>query len=706
MPRSTSTQYPWKNAPFIRLLPPFICGILWGDIHGPGFQLIIGLVIACSMLALLLFNNFNWFVYAARWLAGIPVNLLLFCSGQQVFMSRQLRDDNQWIGHKLDHAVAIAGTPVSLPEPGAKFSRFGFECAAVIDSAGNELRVIGTININVNEQSLRTFMPGDTWLISTSSIKALIPTDNPGSFDFARYCFRNQVFHEAYLDPEHCHLIRKAHWWNLKKILAAGRMSAMNAVRNTMPEETRALAMALLIGYRQEMDKELLKTYTDTGVIHVIAVSGMHLGLVFLLLQTILKFSERKFRFTRWTNSVLILVIIWWFSGVAGGTASVVRAAAMFTLVLAARLTRKSCTGIHSLSLFAFLLLCYRPSWLWDAGFQLSFLALLGIFLFQPAIEKIFNIRNLILKHTWQLCSATLAAQLTTFPISIYLFHQSPLYFLPANLWAVPLSNLALVSALIQWLVTSTGISITWAGSMSNLLLKTMNAGIRHISDLPMSVVTDLNWQLTETLLIYLVIFCMACRRYLQVGKLFIATLFLFCILAGFQLNTRMKQFHQQRIIVYHLRGKSVTDLVNGRMAIRLANLTGHPAPTAAARYYGIQTVRHSASSLFRTSRILVAIPRNNREILPLLSLNPGFLVITGRIFDLTKWKHAIPDNTTCILDGSIREAKAAEWERALRQSGIPVHNTWIAGAFQKDLNKLPGLPTFFEGDTVALRLR
>src|SRR5690606_2805277 len=219
-------------------------------------------------------------------------------------------------------------------------------------------------------------------------------TGNPGAFDYKRYALFNEITHTIYLtDTEYVKLSENniSAW---KKLIFKMRSYVLQTIRQYIKDpKEQGLAEAMLIGYREDLDKELLQAYTNTGVVHVIAVSGMHLAMLYWVINIVLQPLLRKST-TRWLHTLLVLLILWSFAFVAGGAASVVRAAVMFTFITIGRQINRNTSIYNILAAAAFFQLCYNPYWLWNAGFQLSYMAVLSIVVFYKPIYNLLYVRK------------------------------------------------------------------------------------------------------------------------------------------------------------------------------------------------------------------------------------------------------------------------------------------------------------------------
>ena len=330
-------------------------------------------------------------------------------------------------------------------------------------------------------------------MVFKKSLQEIKSPGNPGGFDYKRYSLFQGITHQVYLKENEFEVLpgENKTWFN--EFIFAGREKVISILRkNIKGEKELGLAEALLIGYKDDLDKTLVQSYSNTGVVHVIAISGLHLGLIYwLLLQLTLVLRKRKNInpiAIGWLRPVIIITGLWLFSFLAGAQPSIIRSAVMFTcIVLGDSLTRK--TSIYNtLAFSAFLLLCYNPFWLWDVGFQLSYTAVLSIVIFMRPVYNWFYIKNKLLDFIWKLNAVTLAAQILTLPISIYHFHQFPNYFLLTNFVAVPLSSFIVLGEILLCAVSFIPPIALFVGKILSWLIWLMNSYVERIEMLPFSL--------------------------------------------------------------------------------------------------------------------------------------------------------------------------------------------------------------------------
>ncbi|MGB0892275.1 MAG: ComEC/Rec2 family competence protein, partial [Flavobacteriaceae bacterium] len=205
---------------------------------------------------------------------------------------------------------------------------------------------------------------------------------------------------------------------------------------------------ALLLGQRQDISKELINDYANAGAIHILAVSGLHIGIILLILSSILKPLD-SIKYGKFIKLLLIVMLLWVFAFIAGLSASVVRAVTMFTFVAFGMISNRKSNIYYSLITSMFYLLLIKPMFLFDVGFQLSYLAVFGIVWIQPMLSSLWIPKYKLINKIWQLLTVSVAAQLIILPVSLYYFHQFPSLFLLSNLVIIPFLGIILMLGIL-----------------------------------------------------------------------------------------------------------------------------------------------------------------------------------------------------------------------------------------------------------------
>lgn len=224
---------------------------------------------------------------------------------------------------------------------------------------------------------------------------------------------------------------------------------------------------------------------------HILAVSGLHVGIIFIILSKLLFFLERH-KYGKILQSALIILILIFYAMLTGLSNSVIRATIMFIFICFGRMFTRQVNIYNTLSASAFIMLLYNPYSIMDVGFQLSYLAVISIVFFQPKIYSLLNLRYKFPDYIWQLVSVAIAAQIATFPLTIHYFNQFPVYFILSNILIIPFVSIIIYGALILFCFSfSTNISYIIAKGLQ-LITLVLNKNVEFIKDLPLSKIDSL----------------------------------------------------------------------------------------------------------------------------------------------------------------------------------------------------------------------
>ena len=446
-----------------------------------------------------------------------------------------------------------------------------FEVAVTKGFANNEVKnCSGTLQIALKLDSLSPIKLryGDELLISANYLP-IEPPYNPAEFDFKQWLASKNVYHQSFIRQEQLVKLASNKGNPIIAYALSLRQQQVAIYRKLIKDdEAFAVASTLILGYRANLSKETLAAYSKTGTIHALSVSGMHVGIIYLMLNALLFFLNRN-RVLSVVKVVLIITLIWYYSLLTGLSSSVLRSAIMLSAFIISKQIGRSTNNYNILAFTAFILLAYNPFYLWDVGFQLSFLAVFGLIYLEPKIHNWLYVKNYFLHKIWKLMSISLAAQIATLPLSIYYFHQFPVYFILGNLLisipivvlmylgiSILLLKLYLLAPVFEWLITLTNNILKW------------------IADLPFSGITQIwiaKWQLFVLCLLtglFVIGFTYRKNQYLFYG---LAMLLLFQASLSYG---KIINFKQQQIVFYSLRKNYAAAFISGNKAILLTDLT------------------------------------------------------------------------------------------------------------------------------------
>lgn len=338
---------------------------------------------------------------------------------------------------------------------------------------------------------LSTFAPGDLVYIPERA-RPLPDRSLPFAFDYGAYLQNKEVYRQVNSDGQKI-IAHTPPSQTMRQWLHQWREALKERIGTYIQNpDARSVLYALVLGDDREIDRDLSDAYSAAGTVHLLAVSGLHVGMIYAILAALCGRLLPGKR-TAWMRFVIQASLLWMYAGLTGFSPSVLRASVMFSFFLIAAHTEKQNNSLNTLFASAILLLWADPIIAGELGFQLSYLAVAGILLFQKPIEQLVFVQNPLLRNAWALSSVSISAQLTTLPLTVYTFGQFPVYFLIANLLVIPIATATLYLgvlflALSHWSATAKPLA-----SLLSVLTTNMNAAIRFIGEIPGSTMSHLN---------------------------------------------------------------------------------------------------------------------------------------------------------------------------------------------------------------------
>lgn len=549
----------WSKTPFIRILIPFIIGIIFQwKFHFVQKNLFI--FFTALLLFFLLFKFLKNF--SLLWIRGFIIQLIFLSIGLISFSLQDIRNNKNWIGHYYKDSSVVL---VTLQEPTVEKTK-SFKALASFDSIyinNKWINVTGNLLLYFKKDSIKPQLQYGSQILISKNLIAIKKSGNPGGFNYEQYAAHQDIYHQVFLNNNDYKStnILKENWFN--KLLISSKNYLLKSLKqNIKNPKAVAVAEALLIGYRDDLDKDLVQAYSNTGVVHIIAISGLHLGMIYgLLLAFFIPLKKKKI--TRWLKPVIILFVLWMFSFLAGAGPSIVRSAVMFSFIILAESIQRKSYVYNTLAASAFVMLLYNPFFLWDVGFQLSYAAVISIITFMKPISKWFYFQNKFIKKIWQLNAVTLSAQVLTLPVMLYHFHQFPNLFLLTNFIAVPLSGFILYSELILIVIAPIKSLALLVGYITNGMIEFMNHYIERLNGLSIAVTDYIQISLLQSLclMIFLLLFYFWLIQ--KKKSLFIYSLISFLFFIGLRTFDIIKKNSQQKIIVYNVPQHKAIDIIN-----------------------------------------------------------------------------------------------------------------------------------------------
>ena len=553
----------WSSFPFLRFTIAFTGGILFYIHVAFEFNPLPCLTVALASYILLFLLTFrkDYFHPLKPFLGFTALSILFFLGYLYAFTADETKNPDHIYQCKTKIQFYTAHISDDTQE-----KEKNFKTEADIREVKTEKgwqSAEGKIILYIDKKNFQQLAYGDILLIKGSPEETKAPA-NPEEFDYKKYLHFNHILHQDYIKGKNYSIIQHDPD-NLitQTSLLVSAKSDLVLKKFISGDNEYKIASALILGVKNNIDNDLKVAYSSTGAMHILAVSGLHVALI---LQ-ILTISMGWLKFSRKTKRLLpfaIIALLWFYAFITGMSASVLRAVLMFSLIILAKAFERNTNIYNTLACSAFILILWNPFFIMDVGFQLSYVAVLGIVYFHPKIYLWYQSKNYWYDKIWMISSVSIAAQLATFPLGLLYFHQFPLSFLISNLIAIPLSFLVLYMGVILLIFQLVPVINVVAGWFTEMMIWGMNALILLIDQIPFSSLTNIDIDIPEAVLIYtFIIFFAAFFFFKKLRYAFICLIIIF-ILSAFQISEIIEEKNQKKVIVFNIKNHVAVGFIEG----------------------------------------------------------------------------------------------------------------------------------------------
>ncbi|WP_456420912.1 ComEC/Rec2 family competence protein [Lutibacter sp.] len=367
-------------------------------------------------------------------------------------------------------------------------------------------KVMGKILVNIQKDSISKQLEIDTGLLVRALFENISEPLNPYSFNYKKYLKNHHIYHQIKL-YKHEFLVSQKKDVTLKGVAAKIRNSIIKSLKKSgFKKDELAVIMALLLGQRNSITRDLMQHYTSAGAIHILAVSGLHIGIILLLLLFMFK-PIHNFKNGKHIAAVFIVLILWVYAIIAGLSPSIVRAVTMFSvLTIGLQLNRRS-NVYNTLIVSVFILLLFNPYYLFEVGFQLSYLAVFAIVWIQPKLYRLWKPKFWLPNKVWQLFTVSIAAQIGVLPLSLFYFHQFPGLFFISNLIIIPFLGTILFIGIVVIFLSFFEILPQFLGDFYSYVIHQMNNFVGWIAQQDFFIIKNISFSLALMFLFYVFIF-------------------------------------------------------------------------------------------------------------------------------------------------------------------------------------------------------
>jgi len=695
----------FNKYPFFRLLSPFGLGILIAltlDLYNLKLAILLVFTGLMTLFVLQFFINksFNF-----RWLIGANIVLLMLTAGMLNVLVNQMatapKHDKLIESSEGPYIARITDVPVEREAT----TRVNLELLAILKN--DSLLQLNEKVLCYFEKTPKLDSLNYGSIISFSGrLRPVDPPKNPGQFDYREYLSRKGIFYQVYLKQNSWHASSLKNQNPIYSIAYRLRNHLLNVLQtHQLSGDEYAVAAAVLLGYDESLPAYLRKGYVAAGAMHVLCVSGLHVGIVFLIFSFLLKPVKNK-GIQGVLKTLFLLLIIWTYALITGLSPSIQRASLMISFVLLGKLFGRKGFALNSVAASAFFLLLINPQNLLNIGFQLSYAAVFGILLLHKPISNLFYFRIKILAIAWDATALALAAQLATTPFVLYYFYQFPLYFWLSNLLLMPLSFLVIVTGMALLLLYYLPLIPLYIGKILSSMIYLMNTGIQFIESLPYAVLKGLYINGFEFALIAmtLVLIILLIKKKRSIFA-FSSIVLILLITVSFT-NRNFKNRQQLSFVVYDINKQSAVDFILAKDHILLVdsslkddsfskefflqgNWVSKGLSTTPAYLFFEQNSYDSDLLTKRKNLIsfggkLILLWDKSLACSDSLSFRPhiDWVLIRGKNKENLQQILNCYEPKMIILDGSVPYYSAEKWKESAIRFDIPIYYTKEEGAY------------------------
>lgn len=564
----------WSHVPFLRLLAGVIAGILLAIYTNviPLYAAWASAGVLVLLLSIVIFSKRIFSSYRFRWLPGVPIYFLTVLLFYIITLENASINYPNHFSKNISEAEGFIGYLSDELVEKTKSRKTEIEITSVQRNGSWEPCTGKCLAYISKDSTSRKLSYGDVIAFATVPSETT-PPQNPSQFDYKRYLAFHQMYHQVYLASDKWVPLNAKAGSSVKRLAFDARKKLLKIYsENNISGQELAVLSSLTLGYTDDIDEETQQAFAASGALHVLSVSGLHVGIIVYALSLILFFLD-KGRRNKIIKTLLLIIFIWVYALVTGLSPAVQRAAVMFTVIILGKAFLRQTNIFNAIAVSAVILLIINPYFIMEVGFQLSYLALTGIVAIHPWLYKQLYVKNWFLDKIWALTSVSIAAQLATFPLGLFYFQQFPNSFLLANLIVIPVSTFIVYGGLLMLLVSPfSALVASWLAIPVKYLTIILNASVLYIEKIPHSFVAGISVNILQAWLIYFIIitFCAFIVRK-NIAWLSLALLLAVFFLASW-LYDSFRINRQKEMIVYHVNGKSAVQFTHGRNAVLFAS--------------------------------------------------------------------------------------------------------------------------------------
>ncbi len=729
----------WSNMPMLRIALALMVGIGMAIVAGEQKPLHWAMMslLSASLVVTVLYSHLKTqdLAYKFRICNGLALVAMIISFGYVLSWFNIQKNCESHFSGFLGQKNILVGRIDEPPVIRDKTIQAVVEVEEVYTAKGN-IKAAGKIQLNLVKDSLSEELNYGDVVLFNSRVDSIEGPKNPGEFSYKRYLGLHQIYHQAYLKDGNWKLVDTAQGNSLMAFVYKIRNDFLQIIQQYVKDKNDfGVASAIMLGYRDYINADIMRAYASSGTIHVLSVSGLHVGIMFFMLNFLFKWMDGRGKKFEIAKAIIIILFIWFYACLTGMSPPVLRSAMMFSLIQIGRVLNRNVNIYNVIAGSAIFLMLLDPFVLADAGFELSYLAVIGIVYLYPKISTLivikipnatykkqknifykpvafllYDLKWLLLKFcdwTWQLVAVSIAAQIATLPISIFYFYQFPNMFLVSNLVVIPLSNLVLFTGTALFAFGHVAYLNTATGWLFKTLLQGLDSFIFGIDRLPFALTRGISVGIMEVVMMYAFIMLVCWLTEEKRPKVLLASLLIFVGLCSFNSYQSINNLKRKEIVVYSVPKERAILFISGKEAwcdFDTSLLNDNYAMNFHVRHHwancGLETETCIDSAvdickqfdfgklaLFEGKKILIV----NSTITGsgfdgAQKMKVDLVIISGKAKGSLEGLRKMFDFNEIVFDSSNKEGKIKQWKADCVKAGVGFWDVGVQGAYVKTI--------------------
>ncbi len=673
---------------FLRFIPiQLTVFLVLGIIVGYYFHLKpIFLIIIISTLLIILYFFFRKFIkrFTPTFQFGLITVLLSFFIGLgSIVFNNHLNHQHHYSKVVDSSDVASLMCVISISKV-LKQNDYYDKYEADVEQIGTQ-RAFGKILVNVERDRLKSPLKVDNKFVLRTEFKEIQKPLNPYGFNYKNYMKNQQVYHQINIS-KHQTVVFLASRRSIQGLAATLRERINYKLKkNGFGNDELALINALILGQKNAISDDLRHSYIRAGAIHILAISGLHIGILLMLLMFVFK-PMHQIKYGKYIALFFIIICLWSYAIIAGLSSSVVRASTMFTAVALGLSFNRPTNVYNTLVISVFVLLLIHPYYLFDVGFQLSYTAVFAIVWLQPKISILWNPKFWLLKKVWQLFTVSIAAQIGVLPLSLYYFHQFPGLFFLSNLVIIPFLGIILIGGFLLIFLSVFDLLPELMGNLYRYIIRHMNGFVSWVSKQELFLIEQISYSYLLMLVTYGFILSFFVwsekKNYYRLVPVLISIIVIQSVFI-------FEKAHRQSISEFIVFNKSRESLTGKRTGSEFLVWTSmdslnkrEPSIASYIIHEGIKTEQVQTISPIYKIQDEIILTLDSTAFYKTKSFKPSIVILQNSPRVNLERLIAFHQPSMIIADGSNYKSYVKKWEETCLKKKIPFHSTMQKGAF------------------------